>query len=484
MLWKRRQFQKNNVFISYRRETGFELALNIKESLEKRGFKVFLDIESLKKGEFSTHIYKEIEESSDLIAVLTPDSLDRCWQEEDWVKKEIAHAIKIGKNIVPVMHRSFHWPDSLPPEIESLQNYQGLSSDQEFFEASMDKLATLLRGRPLPWVKFVGIGLSAIVALILMFFIFIKPSADICDQYLCIDIPEKSVGTMLSEKPYDLKINIKNRTSTEMFVSEVLVRKYNAEAAKRMGLSDELIHIGQFYGPILIEPHENKEISIVGNEILPVKAEVAILHSLSGKASEFNLALPNELQEMPEPRVLPKEAIYTGIDGIPAIQKALVDARNWSPDAHLIAAFPGESSQILEPQSRLKALVIKSWVVTLFSARQEKYYTALVQDDIILEKKVYSGESKANPDDYHPTPVPILGNQKALELVSANRLICGNWKSLRLSNVKVGSEWSLAWFLPYRGADSLPLAVDAISGDLLSMGGKTGTFHRVLVPEH
>ena len=83
-----------------------------------------------------------------------------------------------------------------------------------------------------------------------------------CDQYLCIDIPEKSVGTLLSENPYDLKIDIKNRTSTEMFVSDVIVKKYNAEAASRMGLADELIHVGKFHGPILIEPHEKKEIPI------------------------------------------------------------------------------------------------------------------------------------------------------------------------------------------------------------------------------
>jgi hypothetical protein len=472
---------KHTVFISYRREGGFELAKNIKESLEKRGFKVFLDIEDLRKGPFPDHIYKNIETSSDLIAILTPGSLDRCQNEEDWVRKEIAHAIKNGKNIVPVLHRYFQWPDNLPPDIEPLRYYQGLSSDQEYFEASMDKLAELLTGVGFFRAKRIKrILLSAVILIAALFIIpFPWPGDDeICDQYLCIDIPEKSVGTLFSENPYDLKMNIKNRTSTEMFVSSVMVKKFNKEAAKRMGLSSELIHVGEFHGPIMIEPHEKETISIVGNEILPVRAEINILHSLSDKASEFEMVLPNEIQKMPAPRILPKEAIYTGTDGVFAIHKALSDAKTWSPDAHIIAAFPAESKELLEPESRLKILDISSWVVTIFSPEQGKYYTAIVKDDSILEKKVYLGKNDPSPDDRHPTPIPLLGNQKTLALVNANRLICGNWKSLRLSNVPVGSQWSLAWFLPYRGSDSLPIIVDAVSGDLLSMDVKTGSFRR------
>jgi hypothetical protein len=470
---------QKSVFISYRREGGSELARIIKESLEKRGFKVFLDIEDLLKGPFPPHIYENIEKSSDLIAVLTPGCLDRCWDEGDWVKKEIAHAIQIGKNIVPVMHRNFHWPSTLPPEIKTLPNYHGLSSDHEFFEASMDRLTNLLTGRSSNWPKRVGFGFSIFAALLLAFYFFLKPSADLCDQYLCIEIPEKSVGTLLAEVPYDLKINLKNRTSTEMFVSDVLVRKYNAEGANRMGLSDELVHVGKVHGPLLIEPHENKTISVVGNEILPTRAEVTILHSLSGKASEFTLDLPHELQEMPAFRILPKEAIYTGFDGVAAIQRALPDAKGWSLDAHVIAAFPAESRVFLEPHSRLKTLEVASWVVTLFSPVKNLYYTAIVNSESIIEKQVYVGELRSKNDDRNPTPIPVIGNQKALELVSREALICGNWKSLRLSTVQINQKWSLAWFLPYRGSDSLPLIVDAVTGDLLMMGSKSEKFKKV-----
>jgi len=67
--------RRNSVFISYRREGGSELARSIKDSMEKRKFKVFLDIEDLRKGPFPIRIYDQIEKSSDLITVLTPDSL-------------------------------------------------------------------------------------------------------------------------------------------------------------------------------------------------------------------------------------------------------------------------------------------------------------------------------------------------------------------------------------------------------------------------
>jgi len=470
-----------HIFISYRRDGGKFLARNVKEGLEKRKFKVFMDIEDLKerKGPFPEKIYKAIDDSSDLVVILTPGSLDRCRNEGDWVRKEIAYGLKKEKNIVPVIERDFVWPNSLPEEIEEIPNYQGLEPTHDYFEASMDRLAYLLKGHRSATKKYWGAGFFLLTGIIVSAFVYFQHlSAKSCDQYLCVDVPEKNVGTLLSEKAYDLKMLLENRTSTEIYISEITAKKFNSDAAEKLGLDHSLIHVGEFHGPMPIEPHGKKEIVIIGNEILPVKAEISILHSQSGTPSVFDLALPHEQLEMPAPRVLPDNVVFSGTDGIGAIRTALTDAEQSNSNAHVIAAFPGESSDFLDPQSRLKAKKIISWVVTLFLTDKDQYYTAIIEDGEIVDKQIYPPQDQSFIDNRNPTPIPVIGNQKALEIANSNNLICGNWKDLRLSNIKLADKWSLAWFLPYRGHDSFPIIVDALSGKLLIMG-KGGSFDEV-----
>ena len=146
------RMNRAKVFISYRRATGAETARLIKESLQKRGFNeedVFLDVDNLGSGPFDTGLLKRIEAATDDVVVLTPGSLDRCKDPDDWLRQEVAHAIRCKKNIVPVMARGFEFPKAgLPKEIRRLSKYNGISYSHEFFDASMDKLVSLLVGDP------------------------------------------------------------------------------------------------------------------------------------------------------------------------------------------------------------------------------------------------------------------------------------------------------------------------------------------------
>ena len=133
-----------DVFISYRREGGLFLALHIKTALEKRGYSVFMDIENMKSGPFNEILYDKIQETENFILVLSRDSLDRCADSDDWVRKEIAHAIKNSRNIVPVLEPGFKMPKAsdLPSDIAKLVEYNGLTPSGDLFDASMDKLAS------------------------------------------------------------------------------------------------------------------------------------------------------------------------------------------------------------------------------------------------------------------------------------------------------------------------------------------------------
>ena len=80
-----------------------------------------------------------------MIVVLPQKGLDRCRNKEDWVRKEIAHAIKSKKNIIPVMMRNFEFPIELPEDIEELKNFNGISANMEYFDAAFTKLLSMIK---------------------------------------------------------------------------------------------------------------------------------------------------------------------------------------------------------------------------------------------------------------------------------------------------------------------------------------------------
>jgi len=84
-----------------------------------------------------------IEGCTDVVVVCSKGSLDRCINAGDWVRMEIAHALKNGKNVVPVMLRGFEWPDVLPDDIEELRMQNGVNANSaEYFDAAVDRLAS------------------------------------------------------------------------------------------------------------------------------------------------------------------------------------------------------------------------------------------------------------------------------------------------------------------------------------------------------
>ena len=106
------------IFISYRREGGVTCAKLICEALKNHGYTVFFDFDSIRGGFFDERIFDAIDGCKDFILVLPENSLDRCVNEDDWVRQEIAYAVKKKKNIIPVMLEGFRFPAELPEEIE------------------------------------------------------------------------------------------------------------------------------------------------------------------------------------------------------------------------------------------------------------------------------------------------------------------------------------------------------------------------------
>ena len=140
--------RKYDVFISYRRQGGEQTAKIICDRLIDSGYHVFYDVEALRSGAFNTKLYSVIDECRDVIVVLSQNSLDRCNDENDWVRLEIAHALKAGKNVIPVFLRGFVFPEILVEDIAPLRYQNGLEANSEFFDAFITKLKSFLKSKP------------------------------------------------------------------------------------------------------------------------------------------------------------------------------------------------------------------------------------------------------------------------------------------------------------------------------------------------
>ncbi len=139
--------EKKTTFISYRRETGSIMARIVQSELKKRGHLSFLDVDDLGPKQFGERLLREIESVPNFVVVLSPGSMDRCTDHDDWLRREISHAITTHRNIVPLMVDEFQYPPKkkIPDELEELLHHNGVNYSHEYFAATFDKLSDFLQ---------------------------------------------------------------------------------------------------------------------------------------------------------------------------------------------------------------------------------------------------------------------------------------------------------------------------------------------------
>ena len=148
---------KYDIFISYRRDGGKEWARMLSLELERLGYSVFLDFDELKDGIFDKRIMNAIESAPIFMIILSPHSLDRCVNEDDWVRREIEYAISHSRHFVPINPDCTFtgFPEDLP---DGLKNGLGLHQFSEImmgqlFKESVEKM---VRYRIAPIVRVAG----------------------------------------------------------------------------------------------------------------------------------------------------------------------------------------------------------------------------------------------------------------------------------------------------------------------------------------
>ncbi|XP_060084272.1 NAD(+) hydrolase sarm1-like [Ylistrum balloti] len=143
-----------DVFISYRRSNGSQLASLLKVHLQLRGFTVFIDIERLRAGKFDENLLMNIKLARHFLLVLTPDALDRCkgdTEQQDWIHKEIVTALESDCNIIPVLD-NFEWPvpEELPADMQQVVYFNGVRWVHDYQDACVDKVEKFLSGEITP----------------------------------------------------------------------------------------------------------------------------------------------------------------------------------------------------------------------------------------------------------------------------------------------------------------------------------------------
>jgi formylglycine-generating enzyme required for sulfatase activity len=149
--------EQKTVFISYRRAISKHLARSIYQDLKMNDWDVFLDVNTIDSGDFDRIILNQIGARAHFILLISKGSLERCTNNGDWVLKEIEEAVRLNRNIVPIVDEDANFSHELGYLSENLRAIIGkknsLPLPHYFFDAAME----MLRNRFLKTPEYVQI---------------------------------------------------------------------------------------------------------------------------------------------------------------------------------------------------------------------------------------------------------------------------------------------------------------------------------------
>jgi hypothetical protein len=133
---------EHDVYVSYQRETGADLAEFVAASLTKRGFRVLV---GSREAADSAANLAAIESAPDFVVLLSPGSLDPAAQGDD-VRPEVAHAIAHERNIAPMYVPGYvrPRPEELPVELAAFPWRDAVPYNPQASQESVARIAHML----------------------------------------------------------------------------------------------------------------------------------------------------------------------------------------------------------------------------------------------------------------------------------------------------------------------------------------------------
>lgn len=143
-----------DIFISYRRDGGFETAKHLNDLLVHDGYTVSFDIDTLREGDFDDALLKRVDQCVDFILVVDKHTFDRTLDpdfspKKDWLRRELAYALKLRKNIIPVLLSGVNgFPFNLPKDIADVAKKHGPEYNKFYFDEFYRRLKSFLHCHP------------------------------------------------------------------------------------------------------------------------------------------------------------------------------------------------------------------------------------------------------------------------------------------------------------------------------------------------
>lgn len=137
-----------NVFISYRRSVSLYFAKQVKEHLQPHiDGNIFLDFDSLGAGAYPEQIFNELRRSHVTLLLVSNGTFEKIHEPEDWVAREIKESLK--RTLIPVLQGNTTLPSrwELPEDIQPLVAQQATRLYEDFFDAGIQKILTMIRSR-------------------------------------------------------------------------------------------------------------------------------------------------------------------------------------------------------------------------------------------------------------------------------------------------------------------------------------------------
>lgn len=215
-----------DIFISYRREGGYDTAKHLNDLLVRDGYKVSFDIDTLRSGDFDTQLLERIDQCKDFILIVDQHAFDRTLNpkfnpKNDWMRCELAYALKKKKNVIPVFLSGVtDFPNDLPNDISGVSMKNGPEFNRYHFNAFYDDLKKrFLKSIPsIFYVKWIVLALFVVGVLLGLWFLT-------SINKISTTMPQATVDTdsVIYEKKVDISFYGKNN-GTGMFYQELFAK--------------------------------------------------------------------------------------------------------------------------------------------------------------------------------------------------------------------------------------------------------------------
>lgn len=169
---------KYDIFISYRREGGYDTAKHLNDLLVRDGYKVSFDIDTLRSGDFDKQLLNRIDECKDFILIVDTHAFDRTIDtnydpQKDWLRCELAYALKQKKNIIPVFLSGVTgFPNDLPSDVADVIRKNGPEYNKYHFNAFYEDLKErFLTSKNQRWKRWMFSILSSSLLIVVAIFL-------------------------------------------------------------------------------------------------------------------------------------------------------------------------------------------------------------------------------------------------------------------------------------------------------------------------